>query len=91
MRLTNNDVQGAVQRAVNSKLAAWLEENPKESKVLCSKVVLAAKARIAASKARDQVKKQDTNGTFSMNNFGKLKDCSSKDSTNTELFIVEGK
>lgn len=88
--LSNSDAQGAVQKAVNAGLAQWLEENPKEAKALAQRAVAAAKARIAASKAREQVRKQDA-GTFGMKNFGKLKDCSSKDPVKNELFIVEGK
>lgn len=88
--LSNSDAQGAVQKAVNAGLAQWLEENPKEAKALAQRAVAAAKARVAASKAREQVRKQDA-GTFGMKNFGKLKDCSSKDASKNELFIVEGK
>lgn len=87
--LANSDAQGAVQKAVNAGLAQWLEENPKEAKALSARAIAAAKARIAASKAREQVRKQDA-GTFGMKNFGKLKDCSSKDPVKNELFIVEG-
>jgi DNA gyrase subunit B len=88
--IANTDIQGAVQKAVNAGLAQWLEENPKEAKALAQRAVAAAKARVAASKAREQVRKQDA-GTFGMKNFGKLKDCSSKDASKNELFIVEGK
>ena len=87
--LSNSDAQGAVQKAVNAGLAQWLEENPKEAKALSARAIAAAKARIAASKAREQVRKQDA-GTFGMKNFGKLKDCSSKDPSKNELFVVEG-
>jgi DNA gyrase subunit B len=88
--LANSDAQGAVQKAVNAGLTQWLEENPKEAKALAQRAVAAAKARVAASKAREQVRKQDA-GTFGMKNFGKLKDCSSKDASKNELFVVEGK
>ena len=88
--LSNSDAQGAVQKAVNAGLTQWLEENPKEAKALSARAIAAAKARIAASKAREQVRKQDA-GTFGMKNFGKLKDCSSKNASSNELFIVEGK
>ena len=87
--LSNTDVQGAVQRTINAELTRWLEENPKEAKTLALRAIAAAKARIAASKARDQVRKQDA-GTFGMRNFGKLKDCASKDTDINELFVVEG-
>ena len=89
-KITNGDAQGAVQKAVNAFLPQWMEENPKEAKLLCNRAIAAAKARIAASKARDQVRKQDA-GTFGMKNFGKLKDCSSRDAQYNELFVVEGK
>lgn len=87
--LANSDAQGAVQRAVNAGLAQWLEENPKEARAIGLRAVAAAKARVAASKAREHVRKQDA-GAFGMKNFGKLKDCSSKDPEGNELFIVEG-
>ncbi len=88
--MSNSDAQGAVQKTVNAGLQRWLEENPKEARLLCQRAINAAKARVAAAKAREQVRKQDA-GVFGMKNFGKLKDCSSKDSAETELFIVEGK
>ena len=88
--MSNTDAQGSVQRLVNAKLAQWLEENPKDARNIANRVISAARARIAASKAKDQVRKQDA-GSFGMNNFGKLKDCSSTDITENELFIVEGK
>ena len=89
-KLSNTDAQGAVQRLVNAKLAEWLEENPKDARNIANRVVSAARARIAASKAKEQVRKQDA-GSFGMNNFGKLKDCASTDVSENELFIVEGK
>ena len=88
-RVTNGDIQGAVQRLLNATLSQWMEENPKEARLIANKVISAARARIAASKAREQVRKQDA-GTFGMKNFGKLKDCSSKNPEETEVFIVEG-
>lgn len=87
--LSNSDAQGAVQRAVNAGLAQWLEENPKEAKTLAARAISAAKARVAASKARDQVRKQDA-GSFGMRSFGKLADCSSRNPEETEIFVVEG-
>jgi DNA gyrase subunit B len=87
--LSNTDAQGAVIKAVNTALAQWLEENPKEARSAALRAVGAAKARIAASKAREAVRKNDA-GTFGMKNFGKLKDCASKDPTINELFLVEG-
>ena len=87
--MNNSDAQGAVQKCVNAGFAAWLEENPKEAKALAQRAIAAAKARVAAAKAREQVRKQDA-GSFGMRNFGKLADCSSKDPSVTEVFIVEG-
>jgi DNA gyrase subunit B len=87
--LASGDAQGAVQKAVNSGMGTWLEENPKEAKILIARIVAAAKARIAAGKAREQSRKQE-NGTFSLRNFGKLKDCASRDIERNELLIVEG-
>lgn len=89
-KLSNGDAQGAVQRAINQSFTVWMEENPVEAKQICMRALSAAKARIAASKAREQVRKQDMNGTMGMRNFGKLADCESKDPSITELFIVEG-
>ena len=87
--LSNGDVQGVVQRAINTYFAQWLEENPKEARMICNRAIAAAKARIAAVKAREQVRKQDS-GSLGMRSFGKLKDCESRDNTVNELFIVEG-
>jgi DNA gyrase subunit B len=87
--LSNGDVQGAVMKAINAEFARWLEENPKEAKVIASKAIAAAKARLAASKAREQVRKQDA-GSFGLKNVAKLKDCSNKKAEEIELFIVEG-
>jgi DNA gyrase subunit B len=87
-KLGNSDAQGAVQKLVNAKLAQWLEENPKEARCVGMKAVVAARARVAASKAREQVR--DQAGPSGMRKFGKLADCSVRDPARTEVFIVEG-
>ena len=87
-KLGNNEVAGAVNQAVGEALANYLEEHPKEAKMIVDKVVLAATARIAARKARESVQRKNpmTGGGLP----GKLADCSDKDAANCEMFIVEG-
>ena len=87
-KLGNSEVQGAVQQAVNEALSDYLEEHPDEAKRICEKVVLAATARIAARKARESVQRKNfmTGGGLP----GKLADCSMKDPTECEIFLVEG-
>jgi DNA gyrase subunit B len=85
--LGNGDVQGAVQRLINSALPQWLEENPKEARLIGAKAVTAARAREAAARAREGVQKMES---FGLSRAGKLADCSSRDPELTELFIVEG-
>ncbi|MBQ7156268.1 MAG: DNA gyrase subunit B, partial [Bacteroidaceae bacterium] len=87
-KLGNSEVAGAVQQAVGEALAYYLEEHPKEAKLIVDKVVLAATARIAARKARESVQRKNpmTGGGLP----GKLADCSDKDAANCEMFIVEG-
>nr|WP_295351173.1 DNA topoisomerase (ATP-hydrolyzing) subunit B [uncultured Prevotella sp.] len=87
-KLGNNEVQGAVQQAVNEALADYLEEHPDEAKRICEKVVLAATARIAARKARESVQRKNFMSGGGLP--GKLADCSIKDPKETEIFLVEG-
>ncbi len=87
-KLGNNEVTGAVDQAVGEALAYYLEEHPKEAKMIVDKVILAATARIAARKARESVQRKSPMGGFGMP--GKLADCSDKDPANCELFLVEG-
>ncbi len=87
-KLGNNEVTGAVDQAVGEALAYYLEENPKEAKMVVDKVILAATARIAARKARESVQRKSPMSGVGMP--GKLADCSDKDPANCELFIVEG-
>ena len=87
-KLGNNEVTGAVDQAVGEALAYYLEEHPKEAKMIIDKVILAATARIAARKARESVQRKSPMGGCGMP--GKLADCSDKDPANCELFLVEG-
>jgi DNA gyrase subunit B len=87
-KLGNSEVAGAVQQAVGEALTNYLEEHPKEAKLICDKVVLAATARIAARKARESVQRKNpmTGGGLP----GKLADCSNRDPKTCEIFLVEG-
>ncbi|MCD7849481.1 MAG: DNA topoisomerase (ATP-hydrolyzing) subunit B [Parabacteroides sp.] len=87
-KLGNNEVTGAVDQAIGEALGYYLEEHPKEAKVIVDKVILAAQARQAARKARELVQRKSpmTGGGLP----GKLADCSSKDAALCELFLVEG-
>ena len=87
-KLGNNEVAGAVQQAVGEALTFYLEEHPKEAKLIVDKVILAAQARVAARKARESVQRKSPLSGSGLP--GKLADCSDKDPANCELFIVEG-
>ena len=87
-KLGNSEVTGAVDQAVGEALAYYLEEHPKEAKMVVDKVILAATARIAARKARESVQRKSPMAGCGMP--GKLADCSDKDPANCELFLVEG-
>ena len=87
-KLGNNEVAGAVQQAVGEALSYYLEEHPKEAKMIVDKVILAAQARVAARKARESVQRKSPLSGSGLP--GKLADCSDKDPANCELFIVEG-
>jgi DNA gyrase subunit B len=86
-KLGNSDMRSFVQVAVNEKLAEWLEENPTEARRVVAKAEQAARARMAARKARDIARKSVFEGGGLP---GKLADCSSRDPEVSELFIVEG-
>ncbi|HPW88157.1 DNA gyrase subunit B [Kaistella chaponensis] len=87
-KLGNSEVSGAVDKIVGEMLSNFLEENPNEAKLIVQKVVLAAKARQAAKKARELVQRKSPMGGSGLP--GKLSDCSSKDPAISELFLVEG-
>ena len=87
-KLGNNEVSGAVNQAVGEALTYYLEEHPKEAKLIVDKVILAATARVAARKARESVQRKSPMSGGGMP--GKLADCSSKDPDECELFLVEG-
>ena len=87
-KLGNSEIAGVVNQMVGEMLTNYLEENPKDAKTIVDKVVLAAQARHAARKARELVQRKTA---FSGSGLpGKLADCSSKDATKCELFLVEG-
>ena len=87
-KLGNNEVMGAVDQAVGEVLAYYLEEHPKEAKTIVDKVILAATARHAARKAREMVQRKSPMSGGGLP--GKLADCSDKDASKCELFLVEG-
>src|SRR5207247_150247 len=87
-KLGNSDVMGSVDTAVSEMLSNYLEEHPRESKVIVDKVILAATARHAARKARELVQRK---GAMSGSGLpGKLADCSDSDPKACELYLVEG-
>ncbi|MCS2863430.1 DNA topoisomerase (ATP-hydrolyzing) subunit B [Bacteroides thetaiotaomicron] len=87
-KLGNNEVMGAVDQAVGEVLAYYPEEHPKEAKTIVDKVILAATARHAARKAREMVQRKSPMSGGGLP--GKLADCSDKDPSKCELFLVEG-
>ncbi len=87
-KLGNSDVAGTVQTTVGRALQAYLEENPKESRYVISKIILAAQARVAAKKARDLVQRKTVLSGGGLP--GKLADCSERDPEKCELYLVEG-
>ena len=87
-KLGNDEVKGMVDRAVGEALGNYLEEHPNEAKTIVQKVILAATARNAARKARELVQRKSPLSGSGLP--GKLADCSSKDPSLSELFLVEG-
>ena len=87
-KLGNSEVMGAVDQAVSTMLTNYLEENPKDARVIVQKVILAATARHAARKARELVQRKNE---FSGSGLpGKLADCADRDPVNCEIYLVEG-
>jgi DNA gyrase subunit B len=87
-KLGNSEVDAIVAGVVGEHLEYFLEENPKEAKIIVNKVILAATARLAAKKARELVQRKSVLGGSGLP--GKLSDCASKDPFESELFLVEG-
>lgn len=87
-KLGNNEVIGAVEVLVGEALNNYLEEHPKEARAIVNKVILAATARHAARKAREMVQRKNILSSTSLP--GKLADCSEKDPSLCELYLVEG-
>lgn len=87
-KLGNNEVIGAVDQATGEALANYLEEHPREAKIIVEKVILAATARHAARKAREMIQRKSPLSGAGLP--GKLADCSDKNPENCEIFLVEG-
>lgn len=87
-KLGNTEAMGSVDTAVGEVLQHFLEENPREAKLIVNKVILAAQARIAARKAREMVQRKNVLSGTGLP--GKLADCSSADPAISELYLVEG-
>lgn len=87
-KLGNAEVAGAVQTVINESLGAFLEENPQVARKVIEKCLTAARAREAARKARELVQRKGGLESFSLP--GKLADCTERDPSRAELYIVEG-
>ena len=87
-KLGNSEITGIVSTYIYTQLCSWFEENPKEIRVIIEKALDAARARDAARRARESVRRKGA--LFDNSLPGKLADCQSKDPTESELFIVEG-
>jgi DNA gyrase subunit B len=87
-KLGNSEVMGAVDQAVSTMLTNYLEENPKDARIIVQKVILAATARHAARKARELVQRKTVLSGSGLP--GKLADCADRDPEKCELFLVEG-
>ncbi|WP_422934767.1 DNA topoisomerase (ATP-hydrolyzing) subunit B [Sinomonas sp. P47F7] len=87
-KLGNSEAKGFVQRVVTDQLGDWLERNPGPARDVIRKAIQASQARMAARKARDNARRKSPLESFGMP--GKLSDCSSKDPSECEVYLVEG-
>src|SRR5205823_12950855 len=87
-KLLNVEIESFVQTAMHERLSAFLEENPKEAKLIFEKGIVAAEAREAARKARELTRRKNSLDGNALP--GKLSDCRSKSNVDTEIFLVEG-
>ena len=87
-KLGNSEIKGVVMQAMNEYLVAFLEENPKIAKTILEKCISASRARIAARKARESVRRKNVLESTTLP--GKLADCSSNNPEECEVYIVEG-